>query len=228
MIVEVVILKKDLIQLRKTRLLLAIIPLFYLMITPSIAQAATITGCTFNKAAYSQGETGYLTATINNNEEDKIRVTELTATIDYYYDDGTIYLQTFYSDEAFPIEVLQGQSGNFEIPFSLPNNVAPGYIEVFVKAKTERWQNNSQIWFASEHPTYQPLLYVESPYKAQFEDEQAAGDALEHQVQELQAINATTTNLLYLLGLTTATFVGVTILLVVLNRKTRALSQPSV
>lgn len=197
------------------------------MIIPSITQAATITGCTFDKAAYSQGETGYVTATIYNNEEDKIRVTELTAIIDYYYADGTIYLQTFYSDETLPIEVQQGQSDNLEIPFSLPNNVAPGYIEVFVKAKTEQWNNNSQTWFASEHPSYRPVLYVESPYKQQFEEEQATGDLLEHQVQELQAINTTTTNVLYLLGLTTAAFVVVTFLLVILNRKARVMAQPA-
>ena len=197
------------------------------MIIPSVTQATTITGCTFDKAAYSQGESGDLTVTIHNDEEAKIRVTVLTATIDYFYTDGTVYLQTFYSDETLPIEIQQGQSDSLEIPFSLPNNIAPGYIEVFVKAQTEQWNNHSQTWFSSDHPTYRPTLYVESPYKQKFEEEQAANNLLQFQVQELEAVNTTVTNMMYVLCMTTVAFVVVTIFLVILNRKARVIPQPA-
>ena len=189
-----------------------ILPLLCLMIIPSVARATIITGCTFDKAVYSQGEPGNLTVTIHNDEENKIRVTVLTAAIDYFYTDGSIYMQTFYSDETLPIEIQQGQSDSLEITFSLPNNIAPGYIEVFVKAQTEQWNNHSQTWFGSDHPNYRPTLYVESPYKHQFEEE--------------QAINTTTTNMMYLLGITTMIFAVITGFLVMLNRKARAVRQP--
>ncbi|MCW4053116.1 MAG: hypothetical protein NWE78_07920 [Candidatus Bathyarchaeota archaeon] len=209
------------------------------MIIPSVTQATIITGCTFDKAVYNQGESGNLTVTIYNDGDTKIRVTVLNADVDYFYTDGSVYLQTFYSDEILPFEIQQGQSGNLAIPFSLPDDVAPGYIEVFVKAQTEQWNNNSQIWFSSDHPTYRPTLYVESPYKQQFEEEQAANDLLQSQVQEEQAandllqsqvqeeqaVNTTVTNMMYILCLTTVAFASVTILLVILNRKGRVIPQ---
>lgn len=212
--------------MRKNRLLIVLLPLLYLIIIPSIIHAATINGCTFDKAIYNQGETGHLTVTIYNDKEDKIRVTELTAAIDYYYADGNVYLQTFYTDESLPIEIQQGQSDNLQIPFSLPNNIAAGYTEVFVKAKTEQWNNRSQTWFASEHPTYRPRLYIESPYKQQFEEQQAANDQFQQQIQELQAINTTTTNMMYLLSITTMIFAVITVFLVMLNRRAGAVRQP--
>jgi len=222
---------------------------------PSVAQATIITGCNFDKVVYSQGESGNLTVTIYNDGDTKIRVTVLTADIDYFYTDGDVYMQTFYSDETLPFEILQGQSDSLEIPFSLPNNIAPGYIELFVKAQTEQWHNNSQIWFSSDHPNYRAIIYVESPYKQLFEEEQAANDLLQSQVQEeqaandllqsqmleeqaandllqsqmleLEAVNTTVTNMMYVLCITTVVFVVVTILLVILNRKARVIPQPA-
>ncbi|MCK5644678.1 MAG: hypothetical protein KAJ19_28020, partial [Gammaproteobacteria bacterium] len=69
--------------------------------------------------------------------------------------------------------------------------------------------------------------YVESPYKQQFEEEQAANDLLQFQVQELEAVNTTVTNMMYVLCMATAAFVVVTILLVILNRKARVIPQPA-
>ena len=196
------------------------------MFIPSITQASTITGCTFDRDAYNQGDLGDLTVTIYNDEEDKIRVTVLTAIIEYFYIDETVYRQTFYTDEILPIEIQIGQSDNLNIPFSLPNNIAPGYIEIYVKAQTEQWNNNSQTWFSSDHPTYYPNLYVESPYKQKYEEEQTTTSYLQSQVQELEAINTTVTNMMYILCMTTAAFVIVSILLVLLNKKARVVPNP--
>jgi hypothetical protein len=221
----------------KTRLLMLLLPLAYLMLVSLNVHAATIAACTFDKTTYNQGETGYLTVTVYNDFEVKIRVTELTATIDYYYADGTVYLQQFFTDTTVPAEIQPNQSANFTIPFSLPTNIAPGYTNLFVKAKTELWYNHTARWYASDHPTYQPTLYVESPYKELYEDEQglndqlqqlyedqqALNDQLQQQYRELQDLNATTTNMMYLLALTTIAFVVLAALLVGLNRKARVL-----
>lgn len=209
----------------KKRILIILLPFLCLTIMPFIAQAATITICTFDRNVYNQGETGYITISLYNDEDDKIRVTELTATIDYYYTDENVYLQTFYTDETLPIEIQQGQTGSFNIPFSLPTNIAPGYTDVLVKAKTELWNNHSGTWFGSEHPTSRPPLYIESPYKELFESEQEANEELQREFQELETLNATTTSIMYVLGSMTAILALVTVSLIMLNRKSRAIAQ---
>jgi len=187
--------------IKRTSIIL--LPLLCLMLIPSVAQAATITACTFNRQIYGQGETGYITVTVYNDEEDKIRVTEVTATIDYYYADGNVYIQTFFSSDTLPVEIAEGQSEVFYVPFSLPTNVAPGYTLLLVKAKTELWNERSGTWGWSDNPTYEPKLYIESPYKEEFEEQQLLNDQLSDQLQDLRSVNATTTNIMYLLGLTT-------------------------
>jgi len=205
------------------------------MVIPLIVQAAIITTCTLDKSVYNRGETGFITVTIYNDKDDKIRVSELTAAIDYYYDDGNSYLQTFFSSADLPIEIQQGQSEDFLIPFSLPNNIAHGYTELLVKAKTDLWNNNSQIWFMSDHPTYQPVLYIESPYKQQFENQQAINDQLQQQIQELQqqiselqAVNNTNTTMMYIFGSITVAFALMTVFLMILNRRSKGITQPAV
>jgi len=174
------------------------------MIFPFV-QAATITACTFDKDTYNQGETGYITVTIYNDKDKEIRVTELTATIDYYYSEGNVYMQKFFTDTTLPVEILQGQSSTFNIPFSLPTNIAPGYTNLDVKAKTQLWNSQLERWLESDHPTYQPTLYIESPYKQQ---------------SQQQLI------MTYLLGATTIAFVAVTVFLYILNRRARFIKQP--
>ena len=174
--------------MRNKRLLIPLLLFLSSMIIPFV-QATTITACTFDKDTYNQGETGYITVTIFNDNENKIRVTELTATIDYYYTDGNIYTQKFYTNATLPAEIQPGNSSTFYIPFSLPTNIASGYTSVYVKAITELWNPMSMNWFASEHPTYQPLLYIESPYKEQLEEQVTINEQLEDQLEEQQTIN---------------------------------------
>ena len=207
-------------------MLLALTCTLVTLFIPS-AQASTITSATFNRDVYQQGETGYITVTVYNDQEAKIQVTELTATIDYFYSDENIYIQTFYSDEDFPIEIERGETNSFHLPFSLPTNIAPGYTEIYVRAKAEIWHNQSEIWYSSEYPTSRPLLYIESPYKQWFETQDAANNVLQTELQEIQAINATTTGLLYLFGITTIAFAAVMILLIMKGRP-KATPQPAV
>lgn len=211
----------------KKRLLILLLPLLVLMIVPLAAKAATITGCTFDREVYEQGETGYLTIAIYNDKDNTIRVNELTATIDYYYTDGNIYIQTFFTTTTLPVEIQQGQSSTFHIPFSLPTNVAPGYTNLLVKAETELWNDNSETWGWSDHPTYEPKLYIESPYKQLFEDQEQLSGRLQTQLQELQAVNNTTTTVMYLLIITAMICIAITAFLILLNRKPRTIPQPT-
>ncbi len=149
-------------------------------------QAATITSCTLDRDIYKQGETGYVSLTVYNNMDETIRVTEATAMIDYYYADGTVYLQTFFTNATLPVEILQGQSSTFIVPFSLPTNIASGYTRLFCRARTDLWNTQSQRWYASDNPTTESALYVESPYKQQFEEQQAVNQQLQDQLTQQQ------------------------------------------
>ena len=190
--------------MRSKQLLIILLPLLAIMTIP-FAQATTITSCTFDKDTYNQGETGYITVMIYNDKSDQIRITELTATIDYYYTDGNVYLQTFFTYPTSDAEIQQGQSSTFSISFSLPTNIASGYTEVQVKAKTELWIANTERWLPSEHPTYRPILYIESPYKQESEGQQI---------------------MIYLLGAASIAFAAVTVFLFILNRRARFIRQP--
>lgn len=201
--------------------------ILFLLIAPSVVQAATITTCTLDKDTYYHGETGDITVTIYNDEDAKIRITELTATIEYYYSDDTVYVQKFYSSEDLPIEVQPGESDNFIVPFSLPTNIAAGYTEVYVKAKTELWNSSGQRWLPSEHPADQVVLYIESPYKHHYEEQVAANDALQDQLDEQLSVNSNMTNLMYLFGVTTLVFAGIAgLLYYLLNRRATFIKQP--
>jgi len=190
----------------------------------AVAQGTEITTCNFDKSAYNQGDTGFITVTIYNDQEAKIRVTELTAAIDYFYNDENLYIQTFYADIDEPVEIQRGQSGVLYIPFSLPTNIAPGFTELYVKAVTEVWNNMSEYWFQSSHPTYRPTIFIESPYKEQSEEQQIVNDVLRDDLDEMQAINTTTTTLMYLFGGTTLIFALATAVVVFLQRRASGMS----
>lgn len=201
------------------RLLIALLPFLSLMMIPFVVQAATITSSNFDRDTYKQGETGYITVTVYNDKDDKIRVTELTATINYYYTDENVYLQKFFTNATLPVEIPQGDSGTFYIPFSLPTNIAPGYTNVDVKAETQLWNSEAERWYGSDHPTYQPKLYIESPYKQQSEEYQ-------QQLDQQLATNRNTTTMTYVLASTTILFAIATITLFMLNKMSRATAQP--
>lgn len=186
---------------------------------PTLVQAATITNSVLDKEVYTQGDTGYITVSVYNDEENIIRVTEITAIINYYYADDTVYLQTFFTNATLPVEIEQGQTSTLHVPFSLPNNIASGYREIDVRVRTEIWSNASQRWYTSDSPHSYPVIYIESPFKEQFEDQQVTNEQLQGQLLELQAVNNTTTTMMYVLGATTVIFVLMTIAMIMLNRR---------
>jgi len=198
--------------MHKKHLLIVLLPFLSLMVIPFVAQAATITVCTFDKDTYHQGQTGYITVMIYNDKGDKIKITELTATIDYYYTDENVYLQKFFTNATLPVEIQQGQSSTFYIPFSLPTNIASGYTNIDVKAETELWITHLEKWLTSDYPTYQPRLYIESPYK--------------QQLDEQLIINKNTTTMMYLFGVTTIILAAVLGFLFILNKRARVTTQP--
>jgi len=216
----------------KKRISIALMLVCSLVLVSSIAQAATITACTFDKDWYYPGQTGYIAVTVHNDEESTIRVDKLSATIDYYFTDDNIYLQTFFNYPDPPKEILQGESYTFNIDFSLPTNVAPGYTTLYVKAETEIWNDGSE-WRRSDHPTYSPTLYIESPYKYQLETQEAANQELEttnqqvtRQLHEQQVLNQYTTNMMYVLGATAVGFAAVVGVLLLVLKKARTLARP--
>lgn len=165
---------------------LTVIALIVFSILLSNANAATITSCTLDRTVYNQGGTGYISLTVYNDKDATIRVYEITATINYFYADGTTYLQTFFTNATLPIVISQGQSQTFYVPFVLPTNIAPGYAHILVRAKTEIWNEAAQRWYQSDNPTTEIFTYIESPYKQQFEQQQAINQQLQNTINQLQ------------------------------------------
>jgi hypothetical protein len=194
-----------------------------LVLLPTLVQAASITNCLLDREVYLQGESGYISVSVYNDEENIIRVTEITATINYYHVDETVYLQTFFTNATLPAEIEQGGTIMLHVPFTLPSNVAPGYREIDVRVRTEIWSNFSQRWYTSDSPHSYPVMYIESPYKQQFEDQQVTNEQLQGQLSELQAVNTTNTTIMYVLGTTTVIFVIMFVAMVMLNRRMTAI-----
>jgi hypothetical protein len=184
----------------KKQLLIVLLSLLAMMTIPQIAKAATMTACTPDKDTYLQGQTGYIAVTIYNDKNDKIRVTQLSATIDYYYDDGTRYVAKTFTDANLPAEIPKGQSATYNVSFSIPTNFAPGFINPTVEASTDLWINASSRWVSSDYLnsnylTSKPKLFVESSYKAAYENSEQQYENMKQQYQEQLSLSGYLNNM---------------------------------
>ena len=196
----------------KRRFLIVLLAFLCVSIIPSVAQATTITSCTFDKKPYYPGQTGFIAVTLYNDQNSQIRITDLTAVINYFYNNEVTYQQTFFTNATLPVEVQSGINRTLYIPFSLPTNVAPGCTQMSVTATAQLWNNNSATWYGEQYlPSYQPTIYIESPYKPQ--------------LLNLQATNTTTTLMMYLLAFTTVLFAGATTFFYLVTRRIRNFRQ---
>jgi hypothetical protein len=171
-----------------------------------LASAATVTSATLNKDVYLAGQTGYISVTVYNDKATNITVTELSATINYYYQDGTIYIQKFFTNATLSSEIAVGQSQTYQVPISLPVDIASGYTSPIVEVKTDIWQPLTSRWTTSDRPTYQVKLYIESPYKQMYDnsqqnltDAQTQLDKTQMLLQQQRTSNENLTNTSYVL-----------------------------
>jgi hypothetical protein len=154
------------------------------------AKAASITTASPDKTSYLAGQTGHILVTIYNDENEKIRVTELSATISYYYTDGNLYIQKFFTSDTLPDEIPEGESETYQIPISLPTNLAHGYTNPRMEAITEIWHPQDGHWNPSDRPSYTNLkLYIETPYRQMYETSQ---QALTEQTQTMNILSIAT------------------------------------
>jgi len=192
-----------------------------LMSALQTAKATTITSATLDKNTYLAGQTGYISVSVYNDKSDKIRVTELSATINYYYTDSTVYVQKFFTGTTLPDEIPAGQTETYQIPISLPTNIAHGYTNPMVEAKTDLWRPQDDRWTTSDRPTYLLKLYIESPYKQSYETSQ-------QQLQEQKTANESLTSTMNMLAVATIVFASAAAFLMffVFTRKRRPIAQP--
>jgi len=173
-------------KMQRRARLVVIVPLLCLLASLSQVNAAEITSCVLDSEIYLQGQSGYVKLDIYNNLDDKIRVTDITMSIDYFYTDETVYRQQFSTNSTLPVEILQAQTGTFYVLFTLPSNIAPGYVKLVVRVWTDIWNEQAQRWYMSDNPTAEPVLYIESPYKDLFEQEQSLNTQLQEDLTELE------------------------------------------
>jgi len=213
-------------RMAQKRSLIILLCCVALLIVPQVAKAATITSASLDRDTYLAGQTGYVSVTIYNDESEKIRVIELSSTIDYYYTDGTIYIQNFFTNVTLPDEIPVGQSETYHIPISLPINIAAGYTNPKVDARTEIWYPQTERWLSTEPTTYHLNLYIESPYKQLYETTQQELESTEQQLQEQNVANQNLTNTTNLLTATTIVFASAAALAMFLSlRKPRPIPQ---
>jgi len=208
--------------------LVALLSFAVLMSALHTAHAATITSATLDRDIYLAGQTGYVMVTVYNDEEATIRVTELTATINYYYADGTVYVQKFFTSDTLPDEIPVGNSETYQVPISLPTNIAHGYTNPSIEAKTEIWWSQIERWVGSDRATYdQVKLYIESPYKQSYQNSQQELQTSQHELQQEKAVNENLSNNVNMLAVTTMVFAVATGFLVFLTfaRRPRPIPQ---
>jgi hypothetical protein len=167
------------------------------------AKAGQITSATPDQNTYSAGQTGSVSVTIYNDRSYTIRVDQLSVTLNYYYTDSTVYIQTFYyPSDTLPDEIQAGQSKTYEVAISLPNNIAPGYPTTRVQANTEIWHSDSGQWGSDYTPYYSNLkFYIESAYKQLYSDSQ-------QQLDQEKSVNGTLSTNVTMLAITTTLFAG--------------------
>ena len=197
------------------------------------AKAAEITSATPNKETYLVGQTGYISVAIYNDRDANISVTELSATIDYYYADGTVYVQRFFTSADLLGEIEPGQTETYNVSISLPTNIAPGYVDLMVVARTMLWVNETGRWIYSDSPSQEVKLYVESPYKQSYEDSQQQLKDSQEELQSTQAqlegqeiANRNLAVTATLLGVTTAIFGALAALIMFMFRRPKPVAQP--
>ncbi len=225
-------LKSSLILNKKFALIL-LLPLIAMASVFQTAKAAEITSATPNKETYLAGQTGYISVAIYNDRNANISVTELSATIDYYYADGTTYIQKFFTSADLPDEIEPGHTATYQVPISLPTNIAPGYVDLIVGTRTMLWVNEISQWIYSDNPSQHVKLYVESPYKQSYEDSQQQLQDSQEELQNSQAqlaeqetANRNLTVTAIVLGATTAIFGAIAALLMFVFRRPRPVAQP--
>jgi len=221
-------------SLNKKLLLILMVSFVALIGVFQIAKAAEITSATLDKETYLAGQTGYISVAIYNDKSANISVTELSATIDYYYSDGTVYVQRFFTSADLPDEIEPGQTEVYQVPISLPTNIAPGYVNLIVRASTNLWVNETGRWISSDSPSYQVKLYVESPYKQSYENSQKqlqdSQNQLQDSLEQLEGQESANRNLSVtatVLGVTTLAFGAITIFLMFMLRRPRPIAQPA-
>ena len=192
---------------------LILVPLISVLVLSSalqIVKAATIPSAMLDKNTYLAGQTGYISVSVYNDKSESIRVTELGATLNYYYTDATVYVQKFFTNATLPDEISPGETATYYIPISLPTNIAAGYTNPMVEVRTEQWWSTLSRWLTSDRPTHNALkLYIESPYKQWYESS-------EQQLQEQIASNTNMSNTINMLTVTAVAFMGVAGLLMFL------------
>ncbi len=196
-------------RMRHKRPLIVLLCCIALLVAPQVAKAATITSASLDKDTYLAGQTGYISVTVYNDQSQRIRVTELSVTVDYYYADETVYVQKFFANAVLPDEIEVGQSKTYQIPISLPTNIAAGYTDLSVEAKNEIWVPQIERWWSSETATYHLKLYIQSPYKQMYE-------TTEDLLQEQIASNTNLSNMVGMLTVASVAFMGVAGLLMFL------------
>ncbi len=92
------------------------------------ALAVSVNSFTTDKSSYVGGDTGTANIVFTNDQGATIRITTVTLTFGYYYQDGRVYTQTF-TQTGLSMNVTDGSASlPIAVKFSLPADIAAGYF----------------------------------------------------------------------------------------------------
>ncbi len=152
--------------MKKLLLLLPIAMALFALSTLPSASAITINTFTLDKPSYNPGDTGQASIIFFNDRGTLIRITAVTMSFSYFFQDARVYAQDF---------VVSGLSMNVSdaslsqpiiVRFSLPSDLAGGYFVPTVRITFNELVNPSTFGGprAETMDATKPLL-VESQYK---------------------------------------------------------------
>jgi hypothetical protein len=114
--------------MRTRRVLIAIgLFAFCFALLPS-AHAVSATNFSLDKSSYAPGDSGKAMITFNNDRGALIQIISVSMSINYFYQDGRVYTQSF-STTGLSMNVSAGANSQpITVQFSLPSTVATGYV----------------------------------------------------------------------------------------------------
>ncbi len=131
------------------------------------ALAVSVNSFSTDKSSYLGGDTGTANIVFTNNERAKIQITSVTMTFDYYYQDGRVYTQPF-TQSGLSMNVTDGSTSQpIAVKFSLPIDIAAGYISPQVQVTFQQLSNGSWGPLMNDSGTAtSPLLVQSAQYQS--------------------------------------------------------------
>jgi hypothetical protein len=156
---------------RWTILSLALVTVMAIASFPS-ASAVSLSNLTYDKSTYNPGDQGTATLQFLNDQGALIRITAVSMTFNYFYQDGRVYIQSFILSGQSVNVTVGSNSSPIAVRFSLPSDIAGGYFlpsfqVTFNQLQPGGWSGDRQDFSTATKPLYTQSSYYQLYQSAQ-------------------------------------------------------------